>query len=373
MKTESCAKNRSNDPAFRVMSLVMALLLMLSFSSCTSGLQYSDPTKTVEDCAGNIVEVPENPQRVVCLYASIANIMAMLDEGDKIVGAADGIRRSVLMVEMYPSLAEVLVPYASGVINIEELADLDPDLVLLRYDMYLQTSEREKLEKLGVPYAVVDYYSIDELKKAISVLGEIFNKQEQANAYSEYMENKLELVSRRISDIPMDERVRVYHSINQATCTDVVDSFCSEIMEAAGAISVSVEAGLSDSGKNTVVTLEEIYNWDADVMLCNEYAVSEYVLSQKKWSGLSAVKNKCVYTLPIGATRWAHHGSMEPHMAAMFIAKLLYPERFEDVDMHKETYEFYKIFFRLDLDDETVESILSGIGMRESSPGLTME
>ena len=154
---------------------------------------------------------------------------------------------------------------------------------------------------------------------------------------------------------------------------DVINSFCAETMDAAGVISVSVESGLSDSGKNTVVTLEEVYNWDADVIFCNEYTVTEYVLSHKKWAALTAVRNQRVYTLPIGATRWGHHGSMEPHMAALFIAQLLYPDQFADIDMEEITYEYYKKFFRMDLDDETIGKILSGRGMRESSSNLLME
>ncbi|MEI3502793.1 MAG: hypothetical protein V8Q42_03700 [Anaerovoracaceae bacterium] len=55
---------------------------------------------------------------------------------------------------------------------------------------------------------------------------------------------------------------------------------------------ISVDKGTVADGKNAYVTLEEIYNWDPDAMINNESSVTEYILSDTKWKGLSAVKNK---------------------------------------------------------------------------------
>ncbi|MGM9535104.1 MAG: hypothetical protein ACI3VR_07625, partial [Intestinibacter sp.] len=111
-------------------------------------------------------------------------------------------------------------------------------------------------------------------------------------------------------------------------------------------------------------TLEEIYKWNPDSIIANEDYVREYILTDEKWDGLECVRNKKVYTLPVGISRWAHPSSMENHMAALFLAELYYPEKFEDIDLNEYTKEFYQKFFDLDLDDEQAESILTGVGMR---------
>lgn len=130
---------------------------------------------------------------------------------------------------------------------------------------------------------------------------------------------------------------------------------------------ISVDKGTVADGKNAYVTLEEIYNWDPDAMVNNESSVTEYILSDTKWKGLSAVKNKKVYTLPVGATRWCHPGSMEAHMGVLAVAYTFYPEKFRVFDMEKYVSDYYKEYFGLDLDKKTIKKILSGEGMRVSN------
>ena len=362
----------------RVQQTAAALLLLLSILLCagcagTGDNASSGGTRAVKDCVGRTVNVPEHPQRVICMYASTAHMMAMLDEGDKIVGAADGVRRDQMMVTKYPSIKDVKTPYHEGAVNIEETIALDPDLMLIKQEMYESEGEREKLDNIGVPYLVVDYYSLSELKTAITVMGEAFGKPEKAQQYIAFMEQTIDDVRKRVGDVPEEQKPRVFHSITESTKTDIVDSLCAEIMDLAGLVDVSAAAGVTDLGKNATVTLEQIYAWDPDAIVCNEYAVTDYILANQRWNGLKAVQNKAVYTLPIGATRWCHHGSMEPQMGALFLAMKFWPDRFQDIDIKSLIRDYYAEYFGMSLDDATIDKILSGHGMRESSPTLEME
>lgn len=358
----------------KLVATLLAILYIFTLAACSAGGTFlSGNTKVVTDMLGREVRIPEHPERIACMYASTAHMTALMGEGDKIVACADGITRDALMLEKYPGIENTSTPYKEGAINIEELAALQPDLVLIRTEMYDRDSEREKLDKIGVPYLVVDYYSIDELKTAIKIVGEVFGKSDVADAYLKFMDETFSYVEDRVKEIPDSEKVSVYHSLNQATCTDIVGSFPAEIFEKAGVKNASVEVGTRDTGKSTIITLEEIYKWDADAIVCNEYSVTNYILSQRKWAELKAVKNKCVYTLPIGATRWCHHGSIEPQMGVLFLAQLFYPEKFDDLELEKFTHDYYLQFFELDFDEETIEKILTGHGMRESSSNLVFE
>jgi iron complex transport system substrate-binding protein len=53
-------------------------------------------------------------------------------------------------------------------------------------------------------------------------------------------------------------------------------------------------------------------------------------------------------------------------MAALFIAKLFYPDLFADIDMTEKTWSYYQEMFGLNLSDDDLASILSGNGMRIS-------
>ncbi|KNZ40661.1 ABC transporter substrate-binding protein [Acetobacterium bakii] len=347
---------------------LLVILIMTLVSGCQSQTIASvGPTKTVTDCMDREVVIPADPQRVACLYASTAHIMAMLNQQDKIVGIPNGIKRDVLMTYKRPDIDSISVPFQEGSINIEELLATNTDLVLIRESTAQNKGEVEKLDKAGIPWVVVDYASLEELEKAITVAGNVFNESERAEGFNSYVRDTLALVEHRVYGIPDSSRVAVYHAVNEAARTDLNGDLCSQITDVAGVINVSTEGGslISDAEK-TMTTLEQIYTWNPDAIIANDANTTKYILTDSKWTGLNAVKNKQVTTLPVGVTRWGHPGSIEPHMAALFIAKLFYPDAFTDIDLVQTTRDYYKNWFDLDLTDEAITDILSGEGMRLS-------
>lgn len=352
-----------------IISLCLIVTLLLACCACdSSGKTSSGETKTVTDCMGRQVTIPKSPQRVACMYSSIAHIMAMLDTEECLAGTPKGVKSDVLMQMKFPDIIKTATPYQEGSINVEELLRIDADLALIRYSTAASKGETEKLDKLGIPYLVVDYRNMDELETAVRVMGAAFNKEERAEDYIEFQKKTIDMVSERLKDIPKEEQPRVYHSVNEAIRTDGKGDIGGEIMEKASVRNISIEKGVESlGGDKTCTTLEEIYNWDPDAFIANEFSVTEYILSDTKWKGLTAVRQGKVYTLPVGATRWCHPGSIETHMAVLAIARIFYPQEFEDLDMKAYTKDYYKTFFGLELDDTTIEKILKGEGMRNSN------
>ncbi len=346
--------------------LLIVGLLVVTLSGCqTQNSTAAVPTKTIVDCLDREVVIPADPQRVACLYASTAHIMAMLGQEDKIVGIPNGIKRDVLMSYKRPDIGSVSVPFNDGAINIEELLATNTDLVLLRQSTADNAGEIEKLDKAGIPWVVIDYASLAGLQKAITVTGQVFNQEQRAADYNAMAQQTLTLISQRVSSLPEATRTRVYHAVNEAARTDLAGDLCSQITTVAGVINVSTQGGsLITDAEKTMTTLEQIYSWNPDAIIANDINASKYMLTDPKWSGLKAVAEQKVTTLPVGVTRWGHPGSMEPHMAALFIAKTFYPDQFTDVDMTQTVKDYYKQWFDLDLSDTDVAAILSGEGMR---------
>jgi iron complex transport system substrate-binding protein len=362
MKGFPMKKNRS----YRFVFLLGLLVLLTLLPGCQAhNSTPSVPTKTVTDCLAREVVIPADPQRVACLYASTAHIMTMLGQEEKIVGIPNGVKRDVLMSYKRPDIASISVPFQDGAINIEELLKTNTDLVLIRQSTAVNEGEVEKLDKAGIPWVVVDYDSLEGLKKAITVTGNVFNQPERAAAYNTYAQNTLELVAQRVSEIPEASRLRVYHAVNEAARTDLKGDLSNQITDVAGIVNVSTQGGsLITDAEKTVTTLEQIYAWNPDAIIANDINASNYMLTDPKWFGLRAVASQNVITLPVGVSRWGHPGSMEPHMAALFIAKHFYPAQFSDIDLNQTTKDYYKQWFNLDLTDADVSAILSGEGMR---------
>lgn len=348
--------------------IALALCFLILISGCAkapySANSENAKTKTITDCIGRKVTIPEHPQRIACLYAATAHMLALVDEGGKIVGAPDGVRRDVVMQIKYPNIKTVSVPYVSGAINTEELLRINADIALVRKDTAENAAEVEKLNNLKIPYVVVDFSSVAELKKAITVIGDIFDKRDITDHYLAYMDQTFTYVKEHLNGLSDKEKVTVYHSVNEATKTYSSGCISAEITSAAGVKNVSLNAGLGIGGNDKDTTLEQIYSWDPQAIIVNDTNIVPYIYGSAKWQGLTAVKNKKVIALPVGVSRWGHFGSIEPQMGALFIASTFYPARFSDLNMTQTVMDYYTKFFKLTITKELAPKILSGEGMR---------
>lgn len=349
---------------FRIIAPVLCILVFAGSCAKSPYSANSETTKTITDCIGRKVTVPESPQRVACLYAATAHMLALVGEGGKIVGAPDGVRRDVVMQIKYPGIKSIAVPYQNGAINVEELLKISADVALVRKSTAENPAEMEKLKKLNIPYVVVDFSSIAELKTAITVIGDLFGKREITDSYIRYMDETFATVKSRLNGLSDKDKISVYHSVNAATQSYSSGCISAEIMELAGVKNVAFGAGFGNGENGGNTTLEQIYRWNPQVILVNDNNVVSYLYGNAKWQGLTAVKNKKVVTLPVGVSRWGHFGSIEPQMGALFIASTLYPERFRELNMTQTVIGYYSQFFHLNISQSLAQGILSGEGMR---------
>jgi len=91
-------------------------------------------TITVTDSIGRTVEVPEKVERIAALYSFAGYAVCLLGSGNELVGVPGGLQRDLLLVEIFPKIADASTPRVGGTINIEELLRIDPDVVLVRKD-----------------------------------------------------------------------------------------------------------------------------------------------------------------------------------------------------------------------------------------------
>jgi iron complex transport system substrate-binding protein len=323
-------------------------------------------TITVTDCIGRKVEVPKEVKKIGCLYAFSGHAVTMLGRGEDIAAVSNGLKRDKMLLTMCPSINEALRPKVNGVINIEELAKANPDVVFVDGDMARNEGEVEKFNKFKIPFLVVEYKNIEEQKYAVKMIGKVVGNLDKAVGYEEYYDNCIEKVSSMVKDIPKEQRMRLYHSVNEASRTDAKDTLPAEWTEISGAVNVSVNDKLKFVDNKYFASLEQILLWNPDVIIVNEEGVDEYIINNEQWENIKAVKNDRVYKMPNGVSRWGHPGSIETPLAILWTAKKLYPEYTEEINLEKEVKNFYSEFFNYDLSDDDIKNILSGNGMRKS-------
>ena len=365
-------KNRHSENRHIERKTIYILALFLLFIFVLSGCNfagYSVNTVEITDMLGRTVFIPEEPQRIAILDPFAGYAVIMLGYGDKMVATTGGIKRDVLIQSMLPSLVNTVVVKEEGAINGEALLKLKPDLIIIKGEIYNNTDERNKLDRLRIPYLVIEYRSMEEQCEAMRLIDKAFGNKEKAEAYIDYYHETIRQVTEIVKNISDEKRPTLYHSINTAITTDAVDSIGAEWIAVTGVKNVSMNAELLFGEKQYNTTLEEIYIWDPDVIICNESGINEYILMSSQWQGLRAVREKRVYQMPIGVSRMGHFNSIEVPLAIWWLSALIYPEYFTDFDFREELKTFYSRFFDYELDQEAIDSILAGHGMRPSGAG----
>ncbi len=319
----------------------------------------------IKDCFDREVFIPDEVKNIAALYSFAGYAVSVLGRGADLVAVPGGLQRDVVLVDMIPEIAKASVPRSSGKINIEELLKLEPDVVIVRGDTAQDEKETEQLDRAGINYIVVDYKDLKEQQRAISVIGEAIGRKEKAVAFNDYYNDVIEKVKNVVEGIPKDERIRMYHSENQVLRTIYNDSLPADWSRTAGVINVSVGEELNFTNDNYFASLEQVLLWDPDVIIANEDSAARYILGNPQWSGIKAVQEGRVYKLPQGVSRWGHPGSVETPLALLWLAKTVYPDRFEDIDMEAEVEYFYRQFFGYELSREMAEQILEGEGLRK--------
>ena len=356
----------------RWISLALAVCLLLSLL-CGCGKQITPPQEgvTVTDCVGRTVTVPADPQSICALCPFSGPMIVLLGKGDKITSTCNNVARSKLLAAICPSLENAVVVKNSGSMNAEEIMARKSDLIFVNNEMYEADAERAKLETMGVPYVVIDFLTIEEQFRAVRVLGAALQNEAKAEAYLAWFQNALDLVDETVTAVKKPPRV--YHSVNEAARTDNAGSYCAEWIAHTKAVNVSTGTDtLNIDGNKAYTTLEQIYAWDPEIIICNEAQVDDYILTDPKWQGLTAVSTKQVYQIPIGITRWGHPTSIETPLALLWLAKLLYPDLFS-FDLTEKITDFYQSFFDLTPDSNLLEGMLEGDEMRTAKTNNKVE
>ena len=317
------------------------------------------------DSLGRQVKAPDTVERIACMYAFTAHVVAMLGRAEDIVAVSNGPQRDVLLTSMHPSIRKALVPKYQGAINVEELARAKPDIVFVAGATGRNEAEAAKLDACGLTWIAVDFRTMEEQQQIITLIGDAIGASEMAAAYNRYYRTCIEQARAAVASIPPDKRITVYHATVEPTRTSSRKSISADCLQAAGVINVAVQDETRFIDGQHQVAVEQILLWNPEVILINEPGAAQFIQGSPKWSAITAVQQGKVFQLPIGISRWGHPGSIETPLAILWTAKTVYPEYFKDIDIKTETRNYYKRFFGIELKDRKLEQILTGTKMRK--------
>lgn len=327
-------------------------------------------TKIVTDHNGNEIEVPTEINRiVVCDIYPLPSVLAVFfDSAEKIVGIPKqsmSAAKTGLLGELYPEILSAEIGYIDGTtVNIEELMKLEPDIAFYSAD---DPAMGETLAKAGVPALAVsaskwEYDAIETLDNWISLLSELFPENDRSATVREYSDNVAALVSERVATVDEKEKVFFLFQYSDSAVTTSGKHFFGEWWaNAVGAVNVG---GEMDTVNSTAVSMEQIYVWNPDRILITNYNTAQpddiynNTVGNYDWSGIEAVKNGKVSKMPLGMYR-SYTCGVDTPVTLLWMAKTVYPELFEDIDITAEAQKYYNDVFGIELTVEQIEKIFA--------------
>jgi iron complex transport system substrate-binding protein len=254
--------------------------------------------------------------------------------------------------------------------NFETLAGLSPDLLILdlgactlpwRNDPRAMEQGMDRLAALGIPTVVLMGANsggppgVEGVSDRIRILGEVFDRREQAARLSGYLEQSIRFVSDRTGSIRdedrrsvlllgLNPRLRGGGGAGQASGTmDIQSALAEQIVHARNAY----------RGKNSAtLNFEQILTLDPDVIILP--TSNGYHTPRELYEGpyfqilrhLKAARNRRVGSLPWSPCNCDKR--LEYPIDVFVMAWTVYPELFRDLDLPARILDFYQAVYSLD-------------------------
>lgn len=240
---------------------------------------------TVVDDTGAEMTIEQAPQRIVSISPSQTEILFALGLGDRVVGIGE--------YDNYPeeALEKPRVGNLQG--NPEAILTIEPDIVFA--GVSLNGSVVQYLRDLGITVYATEPVTIDEVIDSILKIGEITDAQIEAQAVAEKMRADKQYVLDRVSEIPEDQKKKVYIEYSPLW-TAGKGSFMDELIVTSGGINIA-----SELDQWAQISSEAVIEANPDVIIYADITdyetgkpLAELIKTRPGWSPIEALKNDAI-------------------------------------------------------------------------------
>jgi iron complex transport system substrate-binding protein len=248
-------------------------------------LSATGSARMVKDQTGRMVNVPENPLRLVSLAPNITEIVYALGLGDELVGDTDNCD--------FPPEAKSK-PHVGTMVNpsLERIVALKPDLALGTPEANRRETA-DQLERLGIPVYGVTASTLHGTVASIEDLGKVLGRAAEATRLVAQMQARIDRVENRIKAQP-EPRV-LFVVWYRPLITVGPHTFIADVIRAAGGIPIGADL----KGEWPRLTLEELLPLNPDVILFPKTESFSPSLKEFRglpgWKDLRAVKDGRMY------------------------------------------------------------------------------
>ncbi len=217
------------------LKLLLACALFLTITSACSSVQKPRPdgpiSRILTDDAGRTVAVPFKVDRVISLAPNLTEIVFAVGGGGQLVGRTS-------YCDFPPEAKSVAEVGDTAHPSLEKLIALKPQVVLISTASQLEVFTHQ-LESQNIAVFITDPHDLDGVFRSIEQIGEILGKKQQAATLVESLRKRTNAVEEAVKQ---KQPVRVFYQLSaEPLYTAGHDSFATDLMRRAGAISVTAD------------------------------------------------------------------------------------------------------------------------------------
>ncbi|MBI1922893.1 ABC transporter substrate-binding protein, partial [Candidatus Poribacteria bacterium] len=262
------------------------------------------------------VTLPSVPQRIVSIGPANTEILFAIGAGELVVG--------VDRFSDYPPEAKQL-EQVGGLISpaFDKVVSLNPDLVIV--GISIDRDSIDKLASLGLNVALIAPSNLNDIYKAIQLIGQMTNRQSQSEKVVADMQARVKAVRDVVAKISKEQRLRVFYELWPDPLRSAgPGSFIHDLIGLAGGINIASDA----KTPWPLFSLETLVERAPQVIFTTrKESLGELKTGQRKaFSGLAAVRTGRVYLLDNDEIS---HPGPRVVRALEAIARALYPEQFK--------------------------------------------
>ena len=351
----------------RLLALLLALMMTLSLAAC--GGQANTPaedendtaaeTRVFTDSTGRQITVPARIDKVA-VSGPLAQIVVFALCPDKLVGVANEWDESAqqFLDEKYYNLPLLGQLYGGkGELNLETLLGSGAQVVIdVGEAKSTIVEDLDALqEQTGIPFVHIDA-KLASMDETYTMLGDLLGMADEAKALSDYCRSVYDSVKSAVDGV---EKANLLY-ITGDTGLNVIaqGSYHSEVIDMLSN-NLAVVDEPSSKGTGNEVDMEQILNWNPDVILFAPGSIYATVGEDAAWQGVTAIKDGAYYEVPMGPYNWmGFPPSVQRLLGMQWMAKVLYPDAV-DYDMYEAASTYFQMFYHCDLTREQYDALVA--------------
>ena len=349
----------------RLLALLLALVMTLSLAACgaqktlTEDENTAPETRVFTDSVGREVTVPAQIDQVA-VSGPMAQIVLFALCPDKLVGISNAWDESAaqyLDTEYYnlPLLGQLYG--GKGELNLETLLESGAQVVIDVGEA--KGSIVEDLDALqeqtNIPFVHIDA-ALASMDETYTLLGDLLGMPDEAKTLADYCRSTYD---RALTIADSVEKANLLYITGDAGLNVIAQgAYHAEVIDLLSN-NLAVVDDPSSKGTGNEVDMEQILNWNPDVILFAPDSIYDTVGDDATWQGVTAIQNGAYYEVPMGPYNWmGFPPSVQRLLGMLWMAKVLYPEA-ADYDLYTEAAEYFKLFYHCDLTREQYDALVA--------------